>query len=405
MSKSTFFTGQPIFNQLISLIPSHIIRRASIKNEADRYCKKFMAYDHLVTMLYTSLEKCTSIREVTTGLLACFHKLNHLGLKNVPRRSTLSDANSRRSSLFFQNVYHDLYRHYYPFFPDSRSEKKLKKKLFLVDSTTISLFNEVMKGMGTPAVSGRKKGGAKAHMVVNVENMVPEFVKITHAIKNDKEIFPHLRLAPGAIVVLDKGYNSYTQFHKWDQEEVIWVTRMAQTAYQVLYDAKPLSDDEKCLGVITDDIVILGRPSNKNTQSLRARRIYFKDKTSGKTFTFITNDMKFKASIIADIYKQRWQIELLFKRLKQNYPLQYFLGDNENAICIQIWCALISDLLLNIIKKVVKRNWSYANIRGMIRLHLMNYINIIDFLNSPEASLNKYKEKMATVGPDLFSSA
>ncbi|MBK6571462.1 MAG: IS4 family transposase [Saprospiraceae bacterium] len=405
MSKSTFFTGQPIFNQLISLIPKHIISNASLKYNADRYCKKFMAYDHLVTMLYTSLEKCTSIREVTTGLLACFHKLNHLGLRNVPRRSTLSDANSRRSSLFFQNVYHELYNYYYRNSPDSLEEKDVKKRLFLVDSTTISLFNEVMKGMGTHAFNGRKKGGAKAHMIVKAENMVPEFVQITEAIKNDKDIFPFLKLAPGAIVVLDKGYNSYAQFHKWDQEQVIWVTRMAETAYQVLVDSRPLSSDEKSLGVIADDVVNLGRPSNKSTQSICARRIGFKDLTSGKKFNFITNDMKFKASTVANIYKQRWQIELLFKRLKQNYPLQYFLGDSENAITIQIWCALITDLLLNIIKRVLKRNWSYSNLRGMIRLHLMNYINLIDFLNSPEDSLNNYKEKMLELEPNLFSSS
>lgn len=123
-------------------------------------------------------------------------------------------------------------------------------------------------------------------MIVKAENMVPEFVQITEAIKNDKDIFL-LKLAPGAIVVLDKGYNSYAQFHKWDQEQVIWVTRMAETAYQVLVDSRPLSSDEKSLGVIADDVVNLGRPSNKSTQSICARRIGFKDLTSGKNLTLL----------------------------------------------------------------------------------------------------------------------
>ena len=391
MSKNTYFTGQPIFSQLLSLIPRSLITRNIFKHESDRYYKKFKSYDHLVSMLYACFEKCSSIREVTTGLMACYSKLQHLGLKYVPRRSTLAEANQNRKEAFFADLYHSLYHHYFGFSPDSRLKGKVENRLFLIDSTTISLFTEVMKGMGTRAVDGRKKGGAKAHLLVKASEDVPCFVMITHATKSDKEIFSEIKLPAGAIVVFDKGYNSYNQFIEWNRQKITWVTRIVETATQDVIEQKLVDLKEKQNGIIADDQVILGRPSNKKTKKIKVRRIKYHDKTTNRIFTFITNNNRFNPSTIADIYKRRWQIELLFKRLKQNYPLRYFLGESENAIKIQIWASLITDLLIKIISQKVKRNWSFANISGMIRLHLMNYIHIITFLNNPEETLKFYK--------------
>lgn len=402
MSKNTFFTGQPIFSQLLNLIPSRIISKNVKKHSCDRYYKRFKSYDHLVAMLYACFERCTSIREVTTGLMACHHKLQHLGLKHLPKRSTLSEANANRTEQFFADLFHDLYRHHFGVLPDSPMKGSIENRLFLIDSTTISLFTEVMKGMGTRAVDGRKKGGAKAHMLVKANEDVPCFTMITHATKNDKEIFANIKLPKGAIVVFDKGYNSYTQFIQWEKQGVTWVTRMIDTAWQEIIEQKEINAIEKSAGVIADEKIKLGRPSNKPTAKVIVRKITFYDIESGRTFYFITNNIKLKASIIASIYKRRWQIELLFKRLKQNYPLRNFLGENENAIKIQIWCSLITDLLLKIVSSKTKRKWSFANISGMVRLHLMNYINIIRFLDNPEKSLINYKENPPDYQLKLF---
>jgi hypothetical protein len=404
MSKNTFFTGQPIFNQLLSLIPRSIIGQASSEFQTDRYYKKFKSYDHLVTMLYTCFQKCGSLREVTTGLMACRQKLSHLGLSYTPRRSTLAEANNKRTCDFFSTVYFLLFRHYFEFLPDSRLKGSIENRLFLIDSTTISLFSEIMKGMGTRAVNGKKKGGAKAHLLVKASDDVPSFVMITHGSKNDKEILKHISLPPGAIVVFDKGYNKYSQFQQWHQQKVNWVTRMGVTSWQEVVKSLPVSDAEKQAGVISDQIVILGRPSNKKTQRIKVRKVTFLDKEKQRIFTFITNNLKFKASNIAAIYKRRWQIELLFKRLKQSYPLKNFLGESENAIKTQIWCALITDLLLKIIKTKIKKQWSFANISAMVRLHLMNYIGLVDFLNNPEKSLLSYHEPEPQIQLELFRS-
>ena len=393
MGKSTFFTGQPIFTQLLSLIPSRIVSSAIRATSSDKYYKKFTSYPHLVSMLYACLQKCTSLREVTTGLMACQHKVQHLGLNYVPRRSTLADANQNRAEQFFASVFKKLYSHYFMVSPDSRLGRSLEDRLFLIDSTTISLFSEVMKGMGSRGANGKKKGGAKAHMLVKATEDVPCYVMITEGTKNDRQIFKEINLPKHSIVVFDKGYNSYTQFEKWTQESVTWVTRMSDTAAVEVLCVNEVSENQRKLGVLSDEMVILGRQSNRDTLKMPARRIIYYDAESDRTFSFITNSYIYAPATIAAIYKRRWQIELLFKRLKQNYPLRDFLGDNENAIKIQIWCSLITDLLLKIIKSKTTRKWSYSNIAGMIRLHLMTYLRLTDFLNNPEKALINYHEK------------
>jgi len=403
MSKSTFFTGQPIFSQLLSLLPKSILHSCIQAHTSDRYYKKFKSHDHLVSMLYACFQKCTSLREVTTGLMACHYKLNHLGLRYIPRRSTLADANQHRSSDFFNECYHRLYHHYFKSLPDSCYNMKIENRLFLIDSTTISLFSEVMKGAGTRTVDGKKKGGAKAHLLVKASEDVPRFVLITHAAKSDKEILPHIQLPKGAIVVFDKGYNNYKQFDRWSQESVTWVTRITKLAYQEFMGDRKVDAAEQENGILSDQVIRLGRPSNGDTMKTKVRKIQFHDKQYQRDFTFITNNLRMKASTIAQLYKRRWQIELLFKRLKQSYPLRYFLGESENAIKIQIWCALITDLLIKIIKGRTKRKWSFANISAMIRLHLMNYINILEFLNNPEKALKNYQTMEPEIQIKLFT--
>jgi len=384
MSKNTFFSGQPIFTQIISLLPNNLVSSLVNELDSDRYYKKFLSKDHVVTMLYATFQKCTSLREVTTGLMACHHKLKHLGLNYTPRRSTLAEANQRRSEVFFDRFYHRLYSYYFKSLPDSRLKGSIENRLFLIDSTTITLFSEVMKGMGVRSVNGRRKGGAKAHMLVKATDDIPCFTMITPAAANDRDIFNKLSLPQNAIVVFDKGYNSYLQFDLWNKAKIHWVTRMNEKSSYEIVDSRIVTDQESAKGVISDQIINLGRTSNKNTTIVQVRKVVYMSPENQKQFTFITNNLRFNPSTIANIYKKRWQIELLFKRLKQNYPLRSFLGESENAIKIQIWCSLITDLLLKIISRKLKKKWSYSNIAAMIRLHLMNYLDLVGFLNNPD---------------------
>lgn len=385
MGKDTFFTGQPIFGQLLQLVPRHLVNQVVRQHKSDRYYKRFMSYDHMVTMLYTCFHGCKSLREVVTGMMACNTRLNHLGIKYMPRRSTLAEANSNRDEQVFGDLYHKLYGHYYP---DSRLLTKLDRRLFIFDSTTITLFSEVMKGSGQKP-AGKRKGGVKVHVLIKADEDVPRFVHLTEAKENDNIFTPMLTLPPGSIVAFDRIYYGFKPLANWSASGVTWVTRMHTLVAYTVAKTRKVPFMQKEAGIISDELIVAG--ARKRKDRLPARRITYQDPESGKLLIFLTNNTRMKAITIANIYKKRWQIECLFKRFKQNYPLKYFLGDNENAIKVQIWCSLITDLLIKIVKDKVKRKWAFSNIAGMIRLHLMTYIHLVKFLEDPEKSLIDYK--------------
>ena len=392
MNKNTYFSGQPIFTQLLSLIPEHIIIKLVKKHQADKYCKKFDAKHHLVTMLFAVISQCTSIREVVTGLQVAGGKRGHFRLVHDVRRSTLSDANSRRPEAFFGDLFHELYKFHYGL-PDSRQfnhRMSYEKRLFIIDSTTIKLFHDVIAGAGSIPSNGRRKGGLKAHVMIKASEDTPCVVALTKGAANDRVFFKSISLARGSIITFDKGYANYKQFDKWTKEGVNWVSRVLPKWIVNVYKERNVSQDQKQLGIISDKLVILGDPKNNKTLKIKARIIKYKEPDTGKIFEFVTNNTKFLPIKIADIYKRRWQIELLFKRIKQRYPLRYFLGENENAIKIQVWCALIVDLLVKIIQDRTKKKWSYSNISSIIKLHTMTYINLKLFLENPEKTFKNY---------------
>jgi len=397
MAKDTFFTGQPVFNQLLSFIPKKLIDELALTYKTDRYCKRFRGYDHLVTMLFACFNRCSSIREVITGMQANYHRLHHLGLKNTPRRSTLSDANRRTNPEFFEKLFYKLQSHYFGVFPDSLKKKRDADRLFIIDSTTISLFTDIMKGAGMYNAQGKKKGGAKAHIVMNSQQNIPCFVWITEARECDKAFLRQIDFLPkGSIVVMDKGYNVYKKFIEWTDNKVTWITRLNQAALYEVIEENGVCEHHVKQGVRKDMLINLGNPSTINKNPLQVvRLVRFYDKETQREFSFISNDLKSSPLRIADFYKSRWQIETFFKRFKSNFPLNYFLGDTENSIKIQIWCSLIADLLITVVRDQVKRAynriWSFANLASLIRQHLSTYINLFNFLSQPDKALICYK--------------
>ena len=382
MNKSNFFTGQPIFSQLISLIPKAAVHKAARQNSSDRYCKRFNTWHHLITMLYSCYQHCTSLREVVSGMSACEGRLQSLGIIHLPARSTLADANNRRSYEVFEQVYLSLYNEHHRFLADSRSDK-LSKRMIIIDSTTISLFQEILKGAGCPGLNGKKKGGIKVHTAIRANEDVPYLIRFSAAAKADVNFLKEINLPKGSIVVMDRGYKSYSKFQEWNIAGIDWVTRMqSNSVFEVTKD-RLITEHHKKNGVTSDQNIILGF-KNKKIQQVKCRLVRYYDEVTKRVFAFLTNNFLWSPVTIAEIYKRRWQIELLFKRLKQNMPLQYFLGDNENAIKVQIYCALIADLLLRVATKGIKRKWSFSNLASIIRLHLMNYTHLRNFLEHPE---------------------
>jgi hypothetical protein len=382
MSKSTFFTGQPVLNQLLNLIDRNLVNRLARSGQHDRYCRYFDTYTHLITMLYCVLNKCTSSREVVSGMQACSNKLQHTGIRKAPGRSTLCDANGRRSYQVFEQLYEQLYRRYRQFLPDSRQQ--FGSKLFIADSSTITLFQQILKASSPGKLNGKRKGGIKVHTLMDASDDVAVQVSFTAASANDMNFLKEINLESGSFIVFDKGYVDYSEYQRMDNNGVFFITRQRKGASYVEIGLNPISEEDNKSGVMADRNIIIGTRTHRKQIKLKSRQITFFDKEKGRIFEFLTNNFSLSALQIADLYKKRWQIEILFKRIKQNFPLKYFLGDNENAIKIQIWCAFIADLLIKLVQVQLKRKWAFSNLRTIIRLHLMSYIHLFDFLNNPE---------------------
>lgn len=392
MGKSTIFFGTSVFGQLISLIEDNIIVKSAKKYNSDHYIKHFKTKDHLISMLFCAFAKCTSLREVSGAMLGLSGKTKHFRLDHIPYRSTLSDANKRRDAEVFREIYMSLLRQYKHLISDSRIKDVINKQIEIFDSTTISLFQDIMKCVGRKPKDGKRKGGIKVHTIINVDEVVPKMIWITNASTNDHVLLKKLRFDSNTIYVFDKGYNDYKAFKMLDENKTCFVTRIRDNAvYQILENHEIESNIHS--GVLEDTIIELSVKDEEKSK-LKLRKVRFYDRALKREFEFISNLFDMRPDLIAAIYKIRWQIELLFKQLKKNFPLKYFLGDNENAIKIQVYCVLIANLLMAVVQKQLKRKWSFSNLVSFCKIHLFNYINLMKFLENPDKDWVKIKQNL-----------
>lgn len=298
MSKSKNFSGQPIISQVLNFIPSSIISRTAQEHNSDRYYKRFKTYDHLVTMIFATISGCSSLREISSIMLACEGKINHLGLTKFPKRSTLSDANKNRSSKVFAAIYQSIYNRYRHFLSDSDTKKLPVEDLKIVDSSTISLFSDIIKGVGRNPINGKKKGGIKMHTMINAKEDVPCLVRFTSAATHDHTFLKELNLKKGSFVVFDKGYVDYMQYYKWTLEDVYFVTRQKENAHYTSLKEFDISDDIHP-SILKDERIQI----NKDAQSIELHRIAFYHTEQKKVYEFISNNFEIEADKIADIYR------------------------------------------------------------------------------------------------------
>ena len=383
MGKNKYFSSKSVFGQLISLIDDSMINKAVEKHDSDRYVKHFKCQDHLFSMVFCCLEKCNSLREVAGGMVGLSDKKETVRINHLPKKSTLADANKGRKVAFFEEIYNNLLKKYSFVLSDSRVEIALGKKVKIVDSTTISLFKDILKCVGRKAADGKSKGGIKSHSVINADEKVPNLVWFTPAITHDHKFLEKLKCDEHTVYIFDKGYNDYKVFAHFTEQNTGFVTRIKDNAkYEVTQ--RNLIPQNIHSGVLSDEIIEIEVNKGTVKTKLKLRKIKYYDREHKRSFEFISNLFEFRADTIAALYKIRWQIELLFKQIKQNFPLKYFLGDNENAIKIQIYCVLIVNLLMGVVKKSLKRQWSFSNLVSFCRIHLFNYIHLTKFLESPE---------------------
>ena len=406
MGKGTHFLGQPIFGQLISLLSKSEILKFSRENGGERYVKRFDAWQHLVVMLYAVIKRFDSLREISDSMFPEARKLAHLGISVMPRRSTLSDANARRPECVFGLVYRSLYDRYKDELSSDSRKRQVPswlKRLQIIDSTTITLFsNLVFKGVGRHPKTGRKKGGLKVHMNIHANEGVPSDIRFISAATNDSFMLVPSNYAAGDIIAMDRAYIDYSKFAELTRRGVVYVTKMKKNlVFETVSDTMYMLP-EGVVEVRGRHVVFTKHVKGGNDIRHNARIITYTDLKGKKPrlVSLLTNDMETDAAEIIAIYRKRWEIELLFKQLKQNFPLRYFYGESANAIKIQVWVTLIANLLLMVLQRRIGRTWSFSGLATMVRIMLMYYVNCYTFFESPEKDWAKMIEEAKEQPPE-----
>lgn len=403
MNKSKQFVGQHIFSQILSLSSNASLAPVFSRTQANKWYKSIKGWDHYVTMMFAALSGCTSLNEIVMGLDAFEGKLNHLNIAKAPARSTLADANMNRSSAVFSAIYADLSERYRLHLSDSTLPQGVLSKLFIIDSTVFGLFKAILKTSGRTPGDGKKKGGIKKNTMIMATSHMPVLVRFSAAADNDQQFLKYVDLPAGSYLTLDKGYNNYKQYARFTEKGVFFISRQKDNAVYTTVSEKILGAGTPQAVLKDENILITYKDDKNKEQTLELRRIAWWDAQNNRVYEFITNNFDLAAITIAEIYRYRWQIELFFKKLKQNFQLQYFVGDNQNAIEIQIWCALIGVLLLTVIHQYNKSKMAFSNVATLLRIHLAGYISIKDLL----ALHNKKKVrkvKTAAAEGGLFAS-
>jgi len=365
-----------LFSQLLSLIDRGRFQMLVRKHGAERYSKGFSCWDQFVAMLFCQLGQAKSLREICGGLASTLGKLRHLGMEEAPRRSTLSYANQHRP----WQLYRDLFNQTLGICKDAASKTKRKfrfnNKLLHLDSTTISLCLSIF-----PWADFRStKGGVKLHLLLDHDGYLPTFALIGKARRHDSKIAPEVPLSKGSIVAMDRAYCDFGLFGDWTARGIYFVTRMKRSNPYHVYESFP---PPKNSNVLSDEVIRLaGRGAEKKCPYFLRRVVVF-DAENDREIVLLTNHLAFGATTISAIYKDRWQIELFFKALKQNLKVKTFVGTSENALHIQIWTALIAMLLVKYLQFRSTFNWSLSNLVAFLRWSLFTYRDLWKWIDAP----------------------
>jgi hypothetical protein len=364
-----------LFSQVLSLFPRTEFQQAVKKHHAERHAKGFTCWDQFVAMLFCQLAQAHSLREICGGLACCLGKLRHLGIETAPSKSTLAYANEHRPWELYQTVFGQLLVKCQA---AARGKKRFRfrNKLYSLDSTTIDLCLSLFNW----ARFVKAKGAIKLHLLLDHEGYLPTYAVVTGGRVNDVRVAQTLDFPPDSVLVLDRGYLDYELYARWTEQGVWFVTRERRNAdYRVLERREVPARG----GVLRDEIIELASEYGQDRCPHRLRRIEYEDSQKDKFLVFLTNHMSFAASTIARIYKDRWQIELFFKALKQNLRIKTFVGTGRNAVRTQIWTALIAMLLLKYLQLRSQRGWSLSNLVALLRWNLFTYRDLWTWLENP----------------------
>jgi hypothetical protein len=364
-----------VFGQILQLFTKAEFYKAVKETKAEKGAKGFSCWDQFVAMLFCQLGQAHSLREISGGLATCISKLKHLGVEKSPHRSTLSYANEHRPWELYQTIFYTFLTRCQEL-AGGKKKFRFKNKLFSLDATKIELCISLFDW----AKFRQTKGAVKLHLLLDHEGYLPVFANITDGKVHEINIARGLTFPKGSIVALDKGYIDYELFGRWTRDGIYFVTRLKENADYTVIEDRPVPKNRN---ILKDEVIKLnGFYASQDCPSL-LRKIEVWDEENKRIIVLFSNHLTFGATTLSAIYKERWQIEIFFKTIKQNLKIKTFVGTSPNAVMTQIWTALIAILVLKYLKLRSTFAWSLSNLVAMLRYNLFTYRDLWEWINKP----------------------
>jgi Transposase DDE domain/Domain of unknown function (DUF4372) len=367
-----------IFSQVLKLFSRGDFEKAVNEHQAERHARGFTSWGQFMAMLFCQLGRAHSLREICGGLACCEGHLKHLGVPVAPKRSTLAYANAHRPWELYQTVFEQTLSKCQELVQSQGGRRKFrfKNKLMSLDGSIIDLSVSLFDW----AKFRRTKGAIKLHLLLDHDGYLPSFAVVTEGKTSEIKVARTLRFDPGTILAIDRGYVDYEWFQELTEREVYFVTRMKENAVYEVQEELELPQNSN---VVSDQIICFPRLTREGEEAVLFRRVEIRDEEKGETIVFLTNLIAFGPTTIAAIYKERWQVELFFKALKQTLKIKTFVGTSANAVRTQVWTALIAMLVLKYLQLRSKISWSLSNLAALLRQQLFFYRDLWAWLDDP----------------------
>ena len=368
-----------LFSQIISLLPRKSFDKLTQKYQSDKSCKGINSWTHLVSMIFCHLGQAGSVRDISNGLRSITGNLSHLGLKKAPSKSSVSYINKNRTWELFRDFYFEVLTQIQARHSFQREKlQRLKRKIFIIDSSLVSLS----LGLFDWAHYRSKKGAVKLHLMLDYDGCLPVFADLTSGKTHDVTIAKAQEYPKGSILVFDRAYINYRWLNILDSKNIYFVTRSKSNMAYRITESYEIPEKDKGYILEDVDIELSGHYSSQDyPRKLRLVRIW--DEETRKELVFLTNNRFWTARTVAEIYKQRWAIEVFFKALKQNLRIKSFVGTSPNAVMIQVWTALLTMLLVTSLKEKAEYEWHLSNLITFLRLNLFVKIDLFKWLDQP----------------------
>jgi hypothetical protein len=367
-----------LFSQIISKLDRSKFNKLVKVKQTDKHCKGYTSWTHLVSMLFCQFAKSQSVRDISNGLRSATGNLNHLGIDRAPSKSSISYQNKHRNHELFKEYYFQLLESLGQHPKFKQVKFRIKSKIFLLDSTTISLCLSLFDW----AKYKTAKGAVKMHTLLDFDGNLPAYVNITDGKTADNKGANDIPLLKGSVIVADRFYNDFPLLNVWDSKGVFFVIRHKENLQFETLKENDLPENRH-QHILKDEIICLKNESSKSKYPGKLRRVSVWDEENNQIIELITNQFNWSPNTIGELYKSRWQVEIFFRDIKQLLHIKSFIGISENAVMIQIWTALITILILKALKAQSQFGWYLSNLVAFIRLNLFVKIDLQLWLDKP----------------------